>query len=85
MLLFIGASEVIFIMFAVLLIFGSKKIPEVARAMGKGYREFQKATDEIKKDIKGIENDDPLNISTTQNSKSSSNPKDAENQQKTNL
>jgi sec-independent protein translocase protein TatA len=80
MLLFIGGAEVIFIMLAVLLIFGSKKIPEVARAMGKGYREFQKATDEIKKDIKGIEIDDPLNPPSTQSKKSSSTPKDTENQ-----
>ena len=55
MLLFIGTAEIIFIIFIVLMIFGSKKIPEVARALGKGFREFQKATDEIKREISKAE------------------------------
>ena len=55
MLLFIGATEVILILFVVLMLFGSKKIPEVARAMGKGYREFQKATSDIKRELSDIE------------------------------
>lgn len=60
MLLFIGGSEVIFILLAVLLLFGSKKIPEVARAMGKGIREFQKATDDIKRELSDVQKEDPL-------------------------
>lgn len=51
MLLFIGTPEVLFILFFVLLFFGSNKIPEFARMMGKGIREFRKATDEIKREI----------------------------------
>jgi len=51
MILFIGTTEIILILLIVLLLFGSKKIPEVARAMGKGLREFQKATAEIKREI----------------------------------
>ncbi len=51
MLLSIGGSEIIIILFAVLLLFGSKRIPEVARMMGKGMREFRKATDEIKREL----------------------------------
>jgi sec-independent protein translocase protein TatA len=51
MLLFIGGPELIFVLFIVLLLFGSKKLPEVARMMGKGMREFRRATDEIKKEI----------------------------------
>jgi sec-independent protein translocase protein TatA len=47
----IGGSEILFILLAVLLLFGSKRIPEVAKMMGKGMREFRKATDEIKKEI----------------------------------
>jgi sec-independent protein translocase protein TatA len=47
----IGGSEILFILLAVLLLFGSKRIPEVARMMGKGMNEFRKATDEIKKEI----------------------------------
>ena len=51
MLLFIGTPEVIFILFFVLLFFGSDKIPEFARMMGKGIREFRRATEEIKREI----------------------------------
>ena len=51
MLLFIGGTEIILIVFVILILFGSKRIPEVARAVGKGFREFQKATEEIKREI----------------------------------
>lgn len=76
MLLFIGTAEIIFIIFIVLMIFGSKKIPEVARALGKGFREFQKATDEIKREISKVETiakEDPMSKPTqgTKNSDSS--------------
>ncbi len=57
MLLFIGGTEVILILLVVLMLFGAKKIPEVARAMGKGYREFQKATDDIKREFNDLEKD----------------------------
>lgn len=39
------------VVLAVLLLFGSNKIPELAKMLGKGVREFKKATDEIKKEI----------------------------------
>lgn len=35
----------------VLIFFGAKKIPEIARGMGKGIREFKDATKEVKKEI----------------------------------
>ena len=50
-LYFIGAPELLFIFVIVLLLFGSKKIPEFARMAGKGMREFKKATEEIKREI----------------------------------
>lgn len=59
MLLFIGGPEILFILLFVLLLFGSKKIPEVARMLGKGMREFRRATDEIKREI----NDETKDIS----------------------
>ncbi len=77
MLLFIGATEVILILFAVLLLFGSKKIPEVARAMGKGIREFQKATDEIKKELKDVKEESGSSVDIEENLLDDS--KDAEN------
>lgn len=48
---FISGPEIIFIFFIILLLFGSKRIPEFAKMMGKGMREFKKATDDIKKEI----------------------------------
>jgi len=47
-LLFISGPEIIVILLVVLLLFGSKKIPEFARGIGKGMREFRKATEDIK-------------------------------------
>ncbi|MBQ4314099.1 MAG: twin-arginine translocase TatA/TatE family subunit [Lentisphaeria bacterium] len=43
----IGWSEVLLICFVVLLLFGAKRIPEVARALGKASREFKDAKDGI--------------------------------------
>ncbi|MDY0200667.1 MAG: twin-arginine translocase TatA/TatE family subunit [Bacteroidales bacterium] len=79
MLLFIGGTEIIVIVFVILILFGSKKIPEVARALGKGFREFQKASDEIKREISAF--DDPTTL-TQKNSKSkptSDEPSDNQN------
>lgn len=50
-ILFISGPEIFIVMIVVLLLFGAKKIPEVARGLGKGMNEFRKATDEIKKEI----------------------------------
>ena len=38
-----GSGELIVILCIVLLLFGGKKLPEVARSLGKGIREFKKA------------------------------------------
>ena len=39
------------IMFVVLLLFGGKKLPELARGLGKGIREFKDASDDVKREI----------------------------------
>jgi TatA/E family protein of Tat protein translocase len=49
--IFISLSELTVIFLAFLMLFGSKKIPELARGLGKGYRELQRAADEIKAEI----------------------------------
>lgn len=47
----IGFTEVIVVVLIVLLLFGAKKIPELARGIGQGIQEFKKATGEIRKEI----------------------------------
>ena len=57
----IGMPELIIIFVIALIIIGPKKLPDLARALGKGMAEFRKATNEIKsnldmgEDLKGIE------------------------------
>jgi sec-independent protein translocase protein TatA len=46
----IGTTELILIALVVLLLFGSKKIPELARSMGNFVNEFNKAKDSVTKD-----------------------------------
>ena len=50
-ILFISGQEIFIVMIVVLLLFGANKIPEIAKGLGKGMREFRKATDDIKKEI----------------------------------
>ncbi|MEX1189193.1 MAG: twin-arginine translocase TatA/TatE family subunit [Bacteroidia bacterium] len=53
MLLFFDVSggEIVVILMFVLIFFGSKKIPEMARGLGKGIREIKDASDAIKREI----------------------------------
>jgi len=46
-----GPLELFLIFLVVLLIFGANKIPEIARGIGKGIREFKNATNEISKEL----------------------------------
>ena len=55
MMLFLGAlggSEVLLIFFAILLLFGGRKIPELMRGIGKGIREFNAAKSTIETELK---------------------------------
>jgi sec-independent protein translocase protein TatA len=47
----IGGGELIFIMFIVLMLFGSDKVPEIARTMGKAMAQIKNATNDIKSEI----------------------------------
>ena len=52
----IGGGELIFIIFIALMLFGSDKIPDIARTMGKAMSQLKNATNEIKSEIqKGAE------------------------------
>ena len=46
-----GGFEWVIVLLAVLLLFGAKRIPELARGLGQGIQEFRKASDDIKKEI----------------------------------
>ena len=57
----LGYTELILVFVVVLLLFGGKKIPEVARGLGKGINEFKKAkeglTDAITEEVKQVSED----------------------------
>ncbi|MEE4197509.1 MAG: twin-arginine translocase TatA/TatE family subunit [Bacteroidales bacterium] len=57
MFLFISGQEIFIILLVVLLLFGANKIPEIARGLGKGMREFRKAADDIKREMNNQTND----------------------------
>ncbi len=54
----LGGTEILLLLFVVLLLFGAKKIPELARGLGKGIREFKDATKEIKNELEESVKDD---------------------------
>ncbi|KPK74314.1 MAG: preprotein translocase subunit TatA [candidate division Zixibacteria bacterium SM23_73] len=47
----IGAQELILIFLVILLLFGAKKIPEIAQGLGKGMKEFRKAMKETQDEL----------------------------------
>jgi len=47
----LGGGEIFMVLFFVLLFFGSKRIPEVARTLGKGLRQIKDASEGIQRDI----------------------------------
>tara|TARA_Y100000588_G_C14192370_1_gene898596 strand:+ start:424 stop:612 length:189 start_codon:yes stop_codon:yes gene_type:complete len=46
-----GMWEIVIIFLVVLLLFGGKKLPELAKGLGKGLREFKNASRDIKKEV----------------------------------
>lgn len=52
LLLSLGGPEVIVILFAILLLFGGRKIPELMRGLGKGIKEFNNARSTIESELK---------------------------------
>jgi sec-independent protein translocase protein TatA len=55
----IGGPELLLILLVIFLFFGAKKIPEIAKGLGQGIREFRKATrdiqNEVDKEVKQID------------------------------
>ncbi len=48
----LGTPELLLIGFAILLLFGGKKIPELMRGLGQGVREFNNAKSNVEKELK---------------------------------
>jgi len=47
----IGTTELLVILFIILLVFGSKKLPELAKGLGKGINEFKRASQDIQNEL----------------------------------
>ena len=47
----IGGGSLVLIILVIILLFGAKRIPELARGLGRGIREFKDATKEIQDDL----------------------------------
>lgn len=47
----LGAPEIILVLLVILVLFGAKKIPEMMQGLGKGIKEFKKATRDIESEI----------------------------------
>ncbi len=57
-----GGMEILIVLLVILLFFGAKRIPELARGIGQGMNEFRKASDQIKEELEkgereGLESD----------------------------
>jgi TatA/E family protein of Tat protein translocase len=53
----IGMPELLLILGVALIVLGPKKLPELARTLGKGMAEFRRATDELKDEFKQMEHE----------------------------
>ncbi|MBF9254586.1 twin-arginine translocase TatA/TatE family subunit [Pontibacter sp. 172403-2] len=54
----LGGSEILLILVVILLLFGAKRIPELARGLGKGINEFKNAAKEVTSEISNATTDD---------------------------
>ncbi|RKY92595.1 MAG: twin-arginine translocase TatA/TatE family subunit [Ignavibacteriae bacterium] len=53
----LGAGEIILILLVILILFGAKKIPELAKGLGKGMSEFKKGLKDVEGEIKDADKD----------------------------
>lgn len=54
---FLGGWEIVLILAVVLILFGAKKLPELAKGLGQGIKEFKKATTEVSNEIQNAMDD----------------------------
>lgn len=65
--LFIGTTEIVFILFIVVMVFGADKIPDIAKGMGKGMRQLRDATNDIKGEITKSVDKHGIDVDVTKN------------------
>lgn len=58
----LGGGELMLIFCILIVLFGAKKIPELARGLGKGIREFKDAVKEVKDEVSKSEVDKKIDI-----------------------
>ncbi len=53
----LGPWEIVLVVLVIIILFGGKKIPELARGLGKGLREFRKTTKDLKDEVSSAAED----------------------------
>jgi len=61
----LGHWELLLILLVILLVFGAKRIPEMAQGLGRGIREFRKAVHEVQDEVEAAKPDGGKTISPT--------------------
>lgn len=65
--LFISGPEIILVLFVAVMVFGTDKLPEIARGLGKAMRQLKDATNDIKAEVtKGVEGSEEVKKHTAQ-------------------
>ncbi|VGO19282.1 twin-arginine translocase TatA/TatE family subunit [Pontiella sulfatireligans] len=52
-----GGTEILIVLFVILLLFGSKKLPELSRSLGRSLGEFKKGKEDLEREIRGAQDD----------------------------
>ena len=78
----IGMPELLLILGLALIVLGPKKLPELARALGKGLAEFRRATDELKDQFRNMERE--IDDAPSEEATSEATPKDEPSPEKPN-
>jgi len=63
----LGGWEIVLILAIVLILFGSKKLPELARGLGQGIKEFKKAAREVTDEVQNAADEPPQQRKTVTN------------------
>jgi sec-independent protein translocase protein TatA len=59
LLAFLGWPEIVAILVIVLILFGAKKLPELAKGLGQGIKEFKKASNDVQRDLHRAMEEEP--------------------------